>query len=222
MEYTRSAKTLLLAQRQFFLEKQPAASGLGLSAGLTLLYGCIAALFGSNGDPVSALTILGTVLIGWIIVTGVFFVCITRIGHASCSFRSVAEVTGYGSVPLLIGTVLTGVISLTTGGFSSELTTLMNFVVLFWCIPIWVYGLSAVSGLPLRNVLTLIAVPILAMAALELWSLFAGTGMAAAGTSSGGFGTGSGSMPQVSVSTGSGPSGGGMGGGMGSGGPGPR
>ena len=216
MEYTTTAKTLLFDQRRFFTEKQMTSAGLGLSAGFTLLYACVAAVFGSQGNPISALTVLATVLVGWIIVTGIFFVCISTIGHASCSLRSVAEVTGYGSIPLLIGTILTGGITATIGGFSSGLTTLMNFAVLFWCIPIWVYGLSTVSGLPAGNVLTLIAVPVLAMAALELWSLFAGTGTAASGPASGGTMNRGGTMQQVSVSTGGGgPSGGGMGGGGG-------
>lgn len=189
MNNTFAAKTLLFRQQEFFTKEQ-FVSGLKLPLILTLAYACIAAVFQSGSNIISALTIIATILIGWVIVSAVFFVFVNKLGHAECSIKEILAVTGYGSLPLLIGAILSGIVGF-TGGMSSTLTALFNIGVLLWCIPIWVYGISLAANISPKQALTLIAIPIIAMAALDLWSTLgsAGGSMSGSPSSSGGGGT---------------------------------
>lgn len=188
MNNTFAAKTLLFDQQQFF-RKEAFASGLKLPLILTVIYACFAAAFQSGGSIFTAFSTAVMVLIGWVLVAAVFFVFVHKLGHAECNFQDLLAVTGYGSVPLLIGTVLIWLIGF-SGGMSSQITALFNLGVLLWCIPIWVYGISRVANVSPKQALTLIAVPIIAMAALDLWSTLGSTGggMSAGSGPSGGNG----------------------------------
>ncbi|HJJ97340.1 MAG TPA: YIP1 family protein [Methanocorpusculum sp.] len=213
MEITNATKTLLFTQQQFF-QNESFHRRLALPALLTILYAGTAAAFaaGMNVSGLAGHFVLN--LIAWPLIAALFYFFLRVIGHARCGYVPVLAVTGYAAVPLLIGTVLTGVISSTVGGFSGVLTALMSAAVLLWCIPIWVYGIAAVTNLPVKSVLFLLIIPVLLIFAVELWGMFAGGTSPASGmpgNSGGGASTG---MTR-------GPSGGGMAMGTGGGG-GPR
>ncbi|MDE2521785.1 MAG: YIP1 family protein [Methanocorpusculum sp.] len=165
MKITNATKTLLFEQEKFF-QKESFSGRLLLTAFLTLLYACVAAAFTSVSSAV-------IILIAWIVIAAVFYLSVRGIGHAACTYLPILAATGYASVPLLIGTLITGIISTTVGGFSTILTALMSTAVLLWCIPIWVYAVGAVTDLSSKAVLHILIVPILLILAVELWSTFA-------------------------------------------------
>lgn len=228
MWITNAAKTLLFEQQQFF-QKESFSGHLALPALLTLLYAGIAAVCTSGGNIFGMITSAALILIAWVVVAALFYVSVKMIGHAACTYPPILAATGYASVPFLIGTVITGAAGATVGGFSTTLTALMTVAVLIWCIPIWVYAIAAVTGLPAKTVLHLLIVPILLILVVELWSTFAagtplasgisgGSSMGETGVTTAGPGgsTGSGSGMSVPMSvSGGGPA-------MSGGGPGPR
>jgi hypothetical protein len=182
MNNTMAVKTLLFDQQQFFTKEQ-LGSGLGLPVMLTVIYAVAAAVFQSGSNIMSASATIAMVLISWAVVGTVFFVFVNKLGHAECSLKELLAVAGYGSLPLLAGTILAGIAGL-AGNIPSVLTALINICVLLWCIPVWVYGITAAANITPKQALTLITVPIIIMAALDLWSMFAGSGEAAAGNGS--------------------------------------
>ena len=215
MQITLAAKTLLFEQQQFF-RKESFSGHLTLPALLTLLYACIAAVCTSGGNIFSGVGTAVMILIAWIVVAAVFYLAIKVIGHTECTYTPILAATGYASVPLLIGTLITSIVTTTVGGFS-----LMTTAVLFWCIPIWVYAVSAVINLPAKAVLHILILPILLIFVVELGSIFVTGSPLGSGGSGGapvaadpGVSMGSGGGMSFSMGTASGP---GMGGG-----PGPR
>lgn len=220
MQITLAAKTLLFEQQQFF-RKESFSGHLTLPALLTLLYACIAAVCTSGGNIFSGVGTAVMILIAWIVVAAVFYLAIKVIGHTECTYTPILAATGYASVPLLIGTLITSIVTTTVGGFSTILTALMTTAVLFWCIPIWVYAVSAVINLPAKAVLHILILPILLIFVVELGSIFVTGSPLGSGGSGGapvaadpGVSMGSGGGMSFSMGTASGP---GMGGG-----PGPR
>lgn len=210
MNNTFAAKTLLFDQPQFF-RKEEFVSGLKLPLTLTTIYACVAAVFQSGGDIMSAISIMAMIFIGWILVTAVFYLFVHKLGHAECDPKNILAVTGYGSVPLLIGTVLSLLIGF-FGGMSALMTALFNIGVLLWCIPIWVYGISLVADVSPKQALTLIAVPIIAMMAMDIWGTLDSTGQS---VSTGSDPSGGNGMMMSGGGGGGPPSGGGGGGGGG-------
>lgn len=220
MQITLAAKTLLFEQQLFF-RKESFSGHLTLPALLTLLYACIAAVCTSGGNIFSGVGTAVVILIAWIVVAAVFYLAIKVIGHTKCTYTPILAATGYASVPLLIGTLSTSMVTTTVGGFSTILTALMTTAVLFWCIPIWVYAVSAVINLPAKAVLHILILPILLIFVVELGSIFVTGSPLGSGVSGGapvaadpGVSMGSRGGMSFSMGTASGP---GMGGG-----PGPR
>lgn len=214
MEITNATKTLLFTQQQFF-RNESFHGRIALPALLIILYAGTAAVFtaGVNVSGLAGNFVLN--LIAWPLVAALFYFFLRVMGHVECGYVPVLAVTGYAAVPLLIGTVLTGIISSTVGGFSGVLTALMSAAILLWCIPIWVYGIAAVTNLPVKSVLVLLIIPVLLIFAVELWGTFAGGTSPASGMPGNGGGGG------VSTSMTRGPAGGGIVMGTGGGG-GPR
>lgn len=223
MQITLAAKTLLFEQQQFF-RKESFSGHLTLPALLTLLYACIAAVCTSGGNIFSGVGTAVMIVIAWIVVAAVFYLAIKVIGHTECRYTPILAATGYASVPFLIGTLVTSIVTTTVGGFSTTLIALMTIAVLFWCIPIWVYAVSAVINLPAKAVLHILLLPILLIFVVELGSIITTGSPLAAGISSGNSGVPVAADPGISMGSGGGMSfsmGTASGPGMG-GGPGPR
>ncbi|HJJ97031.1 MAG TPA: YIP1 family protein, partial [Methanocorpusculum sp.] len=145
----------------------------------TAVYGIFAAVAGYQVSAASAdligmpdaAGVLGAVtgfimaFLIWVIVAAFFFVFVKFITHTTAGFKPFLSVTGYASLPILIGTVLmllAGAVS--PGVFDGWTGYLLNLMVLFWCMPIWIYGFAAAGNVPVRAVFTALLIPIIIMA----------------------------------------------------------
>jgi len=113
---------------------------------------------------IGAVTGFITAFIVWVIVAALFFVFVKLITHTTAGFKPFLSVTGYTSLPILIGMVfmhLAGAVS--PGIFDGWTGFLLNFVILLWCMPIWIYGFSSAGNVPPHAVFTALLIPILIM-----------------------------------------------------------
>ncbi|HJJ50206.1 MAG TPA: Yip1 family protein [Methanocorpusculum sp.] len=174
MNIKNAVNNLLFDQKQFFAG---APKGLLIPVLLTLLYSLVSIIFILPGDALTAMiviisSVIGT-LVSWAVVAAMFFAGVKLIAHAKCSFKQVFTVIGYASAILAIGAVLSGLIGLI--GTPDPLATLaLQGAILFWCIPVWIYGIASITDLEPKKVLTCIIVPIIVMVIVTLMS-FAST-----------------------------------------------
>lgn len=174
MNMKNAVNYLLFDQKQFFAG---APKGLLIPVLLTLLYSLVSIIFILPGDALAAMiTIISAVIgifVSWAVVAAMFLVGVKLIAHAKCSFKQMFTVIGYASGILVIGALLSGLIGLI--GTPDPLATLaLQGAVLFWCIPVWIYGIASITDIEPKKVLTCIIVPIIVMIIVTLIS-FAST-----------------------------------------------
>ena len=115
-------------------------------------------------DTVCAVTEFLMAFVIWSIVAVFFFVFVKLITHTATGFKPFLAVTGCASLPLLIGTALMLVAGAVTPGiFDGWTGYLLNVVLLFWCLPIWIYGFAAAGNVPVRAVFTALLIPVIIM-----------------------------------------------------------
>ncbi|HJK77500.1 MAG TPA: YIP1 family protein [Methanocorpusculum sp.] len=189
MTFAADILSLLFHPKEFFADASRTQS-LKLPLIYTAVYGIFAAVVAYQVSAASAALIgmpdaagvLGAVgavtgfimaFLIWVIVAAFFFVFVKFITHTTAGFKTFLSVTGYASLPILIGTVLmllAGAVS--PGIFDGWTGYLLNLVVLFWCMPIWIYGFAAAGNVPVRAVFTALLIPIIIMAAYTAYETY--------------------------------------------------
>ena len=161
---------LLFDQKQFFAE---CPKGLLIPVLITLLYTLLSIVFILPADPLIAIiTVIGGVIgvfVSWAVVAGMFLAGVKIIGYAKCTYKEMLAVTGYASAILAIGALLTGAV-----GLIGTVDTLMSLAVqgalMFWCIPVWVFGIASITELAPNKVFTCILVPMILMIVMSVVS----------------------------------------------------
>lgn len=189
MTFAADILSLLFHPKEFFADTSRTQS-LKLPMLYTAMYGIFAAVLGYQTTAASAELIgmpdyagvLGAVgaitgfimaFIVWVFVAVFFFVFIKFITHTATGFKPFLTVTGYGSLPVLIGTVLTLLAgAVTPGVFDGWAGYLLNAAVLLWCMPIWIYGFASAGNVPVHAVFTALLLPILIMAAYTAYQTY--------------------------------------------------
>jgi len=195
MDMKNAMKYLLFDQKQFFEE---CPKGLLIPALITLLYTLISIVFILPGDALTAvITVLSAVIgvfLSWAIVAELFLAGVKIIGHAKCTFKQMLTVTGYASGIMAIGAVLSGLVGL-IGTIDPIVTLALQGAVLFWCIPVWVFGIASITELPPKKIFTCILIPIILMIVLSIVSYV----ITASLVGSAAMATGSGSNPDYKL-----------------------
>jgi len=190
MNTKNAIKNLLFDQKQFFEE---CPKGLLIPSVITLLYALITIIFSIPGDAlIAVITVISVVIavfISWVIVAALFFAGVKFIGYATCTFKQVLAVTGYASAILAIGSLFSGLVSL-IGTIDPIANLVLQGAVMFWCIPIWIYGIASITELPPKKVFTCILIPIIIMIVFSIISYaltasFAGSAAISSGSGSG-------------------------------------
>jgi len=170
MNMKNAMKYLLFDQKQFFEE---APKGLLIPALITLLYTFITFGFILTGDVLTMIiTVIGGIIgvfLSWMIVAGLFLAGVKLIGYAKCTFKQMLAVTGYASAILAIGALLSGLVGL-VGTIDPLVTLAMQGAVMFWCIPVWIFGIASITELPPKKVFNCILIPIILMIAMSVVS----------------------------------------------------
>jgi len=170
MDMKNAMKYLLFDQKQFFEE---CPKGLLIPALLTLLYTLISIVFVLPGDVLMAviaiLSAIIAVFLSWVIVAGLFLAGVKIIGYAKCTFKQMLTVTGYASAIMVIGALLSGLVGL-IGTVDPIVTLLVQGAALFWCIPVWVFGIASITELPPNKVFICILIPIILMIVISIAS----------------------------------------------------
>ena len=184
MKFFASLYNLLFDQKTFFAENKPA--GLKIPILVTAVYAVVSALvsiplLGEAAALVPAELsgiIIGTGIIStlimtfitWVFVSALFFACLKFIGYAVCSFKDILSVCSYVSVILIISSVLTLLVWF-IGAAPAVLLLALQGVFLLWSIPIWYFGFAAVCDIPAKKLKMSIAVPVILMVVVSLFSL---------------------------------------------------
>ena len=189
MTVAADIRSLLFDPKNFFADPSHTQS-FRMPVLYTALYGICAAVLAYQTSAASAELIgmpdyagmLGTVgavtgflmaFVIWPIVAVFFFVFVKLITHTATGFKPFLAVTGCASLPLLIGTALMLVAGAVTPGiFDGWTGYLLNVVLLFWCLPIWIYGFAAAGNVPVRAVVTALLIPIIIMAAYTAYETY--------------------------------------------------
>lgn len=189
MTFAADILSLLFHPKEFFADASSTQS-FRLPQLYTAVYGIFAAVAGYQVSAASAdligmpdaAGVLGAVgavtgfimtFLIWVIVAAFFFVFVKFITHTTAGFKPFLSVTGYASLPILIGTVLmllAGAVS--PGVFDGWTGYLLNLVVLFWCMPIWIFGFAAAGNVPVSAVFTALLIPIIIMAAYTAYEIY--------------------------------------------------
>lgn len=136
---------------------------------------------------IGAVTGFISIFLAWVFVTIVFFLFVKGITHTKTGLKPFLAVTGYASLPMSIGTVLMLVIAaVSPHAFDGWMGFLLNLIVLFWCVPVWIYGFSTAGEVPVRAVALALLVPLLLMVAFSAWSVASSLETMAAMQSAGG------------------------------------
>ncbi len=168
MNMKNAMKYLLFDQKQFFEE---CPKGLLLPALITLLYMLISIVFILPGNVftvvITVISAIIEVFLSWVIVVGLFLAGVKIMGYAKCTFKQMLAVTGYASAILAIGALLSGLVGL-IGTIDPLASLALQGAVLFWCIPVWIYGITSITDLPPKKVFTCILIPIILMIIMSI------------------------------------------------------
>jgi len=194
MDTKNAIKNLLFDQKQFFSEYP---KGLLPPMMITLAYALIAIVFSLSSDPLTAvLTVIGGIIgifISWAVVAEMFLLGVKHIGHAKCTFTQMFTVTGYASAILAIGALLSGLVGL-IGTPDLFVSLILQGAVMFWCIPVWIYGIASITDLEPKKVFNCILIPIIIMVVFSIISYAITASFSGAIAASSGSGSGFGSM----------------------------
>lgn len=179
-----SLYNLLFDQKTFFAENKP--NGLNIPILITAVYAVISALVSIPLlNQAAALVpaelsgmIIGTGVVSavisafvtWVFVSAMFFACLKFIGYAVCSFKDILSVCSYVSVILIISSILTLLIGF-IGNAPAILLLALQGVFLLWSIPVWYFGFAAVCDIPAKKLKVSVAVPVILMVVVSLFSL---------------------------------------------------
>lgn len=191
MSFAEDIKLLLFNPKEFFTDsKDPESLRLPLVfTAVTALITAITAYTASEatadmiGMPeltemlgiISAISGFIMIFISWVFMAVVFFIFVKFITHSESGLRPFLAVTGYASLPILIGLILTFIIGFITPDiFTGWLGFLLDLLILLWCIPIWLYGFSAATNAEPGMIFKAIAIPIILMILFSIYGTFTG------------------------------------------------
>ena len=167
-----------------------AAAGEGL-ASLLGIFGVVSGFF-------------AFILIWWVIFSGIFYL-LSMAFAGTGTFRRTLEFAGYGLVPVIIGSVISVLLSLyylpmievpvisniqdpaAVQRFMSgiledpafreftQLSTITSIIFLTWSANLWIFGIKHARALSFRNAIIVVLVPVVIFAIYTLYMAFAGT-----------------------------------------------
>jgi hypothetical protein len=144
------------------------------------------------------------ILIWWVIFSGIFYLLSMAFAGAG-TFRRTLEFAGYGLVPVIIGSVISVLLSLyylpmievpvisniqdpaAVQRFMSgiledpafreftQLSTITSIIFLTWSANLWIFGIKHARALSFRNAIIVVLVPVVIFAIYTLYMAFAGT-----------------------------------------------
>jgi len=111
-----------------------------------------------------------TVIIAWLLISLLFFICLKLFGHSDCKFSGVLRVQGYAVGLSILETILVFLVSFI--GTPAPLATLLLALVFYaWSIPIWFFGFKAISTkISGKGLWVSILVPVIIMAIISVIS----------------------------------------------------
>jgi hypothetical protein len=167
-----------------------AAAGEGM-ASLLGIFGAVSAFF-------------AFIIIWWVIFAGIFYLLsIAFAGNGT--FRRTLEFAGYGLVPVIIGSVISVLISLyylpmievpaisniqdpaaiqrvMSGIFEdpafrefTQLSAIISAIFLAWSANLWIFGVRYARALSLRNAIIVVLIPVTIFMVYTLYMAFSGT-----------------------------------------------
>lgn len=192
MTSVNDMKALLLNPKEFFALEETKLDSLKFPVIITAVYAIIVAIAayvtsGTAADMigmpemagilgvVGVITGLLSVFVGWVFMAVVFFIFVKFITHTETPIRPFLAVTGYASLPLLVGSLLTLIVGFFISGiFDGWLGFLLNLLILLWCLPIWLYGFSAATKVPVNLIFKAILIPVVLMILMGLYGTYTG------------------------------------------------
>jgi hypothetical protein len=167
-----------------------AAAGEGMASMLGI-FGAISAFF-------------AFVIIWWLIFTGLFYL-LSMAFAGTGTFRRTLQVTGYGLVPVIIGSVISLIVSLyyiplvevpvisniqdpaaiqrVMSGILedpafrefTQLSTIISAIFLAWSANLWIFGIKHARALSFRNAIIVVLIPVVIFVIYTLYMAFIGT-----------------------------------------------
>jgi hypothetical protein len=167
-----------------------AAAGEGM-ASLMGIFGTISAFF-------------GFILIWWVIFSGIFYL-LSMAFAGTGTFRRTLEYAGYGLVPVIIGSVISLLISfyylpmievpvisniqdpaavqrfmsgiLEDPAFRefTQLSAVISVIFLAWSANLWIFAIKHARALSVRNAVIVVLIPVVIFAIFTLYTAFSGT-----------------------------------------------
>ena len=167
-----------------------AAAGEGMSS-LLGIFGVVSGFF-------------AFILIWWVIFSGIFYL-LSMAFSGTGTFRRTLEFAGYGLVPVIIGSVISVLLSFyylpmievpvisniqdpaAVQRFMSaivedpafreftQLSGIISTIFLIWSANLWIFGIKHARGLSFRNAIIVVLVPVVIFAIYTLYMAFAGT-----------------------------------------------
>ncbi|ACL16590.1 Yip1 family protein [Methanosphaerula palustris] len=206
--------TILTAPQNFFIGIEERPVSLGIPAVIVLLMGIVSAISAyivtgvtMQVLPASSQQMIGiiqgigaisaiiVVLVMWFIMAGIFYL-ISMAFNGTGDFKRVLEVTGYGYIPSLIGSIIslplmfqylstihlpsiadpTLMQSAMTGMMktpSMAVISLIGIVFLLWSANIWIFGVREARHLTTRNAVITVGIPVLVSVLFSIYGLIA-------------------------------------------------
>jgi hypothetical protein len=167
-----------------------AAAGEGM-ASLLGIFGAVSAFF-------------AFIIIWWVVFAGIFYL-LSMAFTGNGTFRRTLEFTGYGLVPVIIGSVISVIISLyylpmieapvitniqdpaavqqvmsaifEDPAFSefTQISAIISAIFLAWSANLWVFAIRHARALSLRNAIIVVLIPVLIFMIYTLYMAFIGT-----------------------------------------------
>lgn len=204
--------TVLTAPQRFFADIEEKPVSLGIPAVIVLLMGLVGAIsaYLVTGvtmqilpadmqqmiglfQGIGAISAIIVVLITWVIMAGIFYL-ISMAFNGTGDFKRVLEVTGYGYIPQLIGSIIslplmfqyfatihlpatsdpTLIQSAMTGMMktpSMMVVSLIGIVFLLWSANIWIFGVGQARHLTTRDAVITVGIPVLVSVLFSIYGL---------------------------------------------------
>jgi hypothetical protein len=189
------------------------AGGIIAAVGAYLMSGIYAGIFtAAAGEGMASVmgvfsavsAFFAFIIIWWAIFGGIFYL-FSIVFHGSGTFRRTLQFTGYGLVPVIIGSVLSLLISLyylpmidvpaisniqdpaavqrfMTGIFEdpafrefTQVSAVISAVFLAWSANLWIFAIRHARALPLRNAIIVVLIPAAVFIIYTLYMAFSGT-----------------------------------------------
>jgi len=178
---------LLFDQKKFFAEEK--SKKVGWAFLIVVISGIIAAIVayfatnnsveimanipaGMGGIAVASSIISAFIstIIGWLLVSLLFFICLKLFGHSDCKYSGVLRVQGYVMGLCILETVFLFLVSF-IGAPAPIATLLLAYAFMAWSIPIWFFGFKSISTkISRKGLWASILVPVIIIAVITIFT----------------------------------------------------